>query len=102
MFDNARHDLAKAFGKMGFVPDNMAQFAISEYGAPPSEIISIAQSFRDMAQKATAGCLVYFTSHGAPNGILVGPTSCSPAMIAQTVNDACGARPTVAVMSACF
>jgi Peptidase C13 family len=102
VFDNARHDLAKAFQKMGFRSDNMQQFAISEYGVPPSEIVSIAETFKDLTQKANAGCLVYFTSHGAPEGILVGPTLATPYMIQRTVNDACGDKPTVVVMSSCY
>jgi len=102
VFDNARHDLAKAFEKMGFKPDNMEQFAISEYGVHPSEIVSIAETFKDLSQKAPAGCLVYFTSHGAPQGILVGPALATPYMVQRTVNDACGDKPTVVVMSACY
>jgi hypothetical protein len=102
VFDNARHDLAKAFAQMGFQPDNMAQFAINELGTQPSEIVAIADSFRDLAQKAPAGCLVYFTSHGAPQGIVVGSSLATPYMIKRTVDDACGARPAVVVMSACY
>jgi hypothetical protein len=102
VFDNARHDLAKAFAKMGFAPANMAQFAIDENNVPVSDIVPIAQGFRDLAEKATAGCLVYFTSHGAPEGIVVGNGLASPGMIQQTVDNACGQRPAVVVMSACY
>lgn len=102
VFDNARHDLTTAFEKMGFKADNIDQFAISEYGAHPSEIVSIAEDFKDLSQKAPAGCLVYFTSHGAPQGILVGPGLATPYMIRRTVDDACGNKPTVVVMSACY
>jgi hypothetical protein len=102
VFDNARHDLAKAFEKMGFKTENMAQFAINEYGTPVSDIVPIAEGFKDLAQKAPAGCLVYFTSHGAPTGIVVGNDLATPPMIARTVDDACGQKPTVVVMSSCY
>ena len=59
----------------------MAQFAINEYGTPVSDIVPIAQTFKDLAQKAPAGCLVYFTSHGAPTGIVVGNELATPPMI---------------------
>ena len=103
VFDNARHDLIKAFDRMGFSPDNTQQFAVNfEYGVQPAEIVSIAENFRDLAEKATAGCLVYFTSHGAPTGIVVGSSLATPGMISRLVNNACGQKPTVVVMSSCY
>lgn len=102
VFDNARHDLAKAFAKMGFSPANMEQFAIEDHGAHPAEIASIAQTFRDLARRAPAGCLIYFTSHGAPRGIVVGDDLISPRTIARIVDGVCGKKPAVVVMSACY
>ena len=51
---------------------------------------------------AREGCLIYFTSHGTPDGAVVGERLLTPVGAARMIGDACGERPTVVVMSACF
>ena len=103
VFDNARQDLMKAFIKMGFRKQNAEQFSANfDPDARPSDIISAAEMLKEAARRAPAGCLVYFTSHGTPEGIIVGPHLATPDMIAKLVTNACGHRPAVVVMSACY
>lgn len=106
-FDNARHDLAEAFVKAGFDRANIQQFSVRpqrypDAGPLPSDISLIRTELGRLAEKAKGGCLVYFTSHGSPEGALVGRSLMSPAFTARMLDEACGERPTVAVISACF
>lgn len=104
VFDNARRDLAKAFAAMGFNPANMAEFSVENVpDAQPTDIATIANTLWDLSNRAPGGCLIYFTSHGAyDKGILVGDEILGPEKFAAMVNNACGSKPSVIVMSACF
>lgn len=108
VFDNGRRDLAKALVDIGFSPQNVLQFSVQAQHYPDPKPISAApyrnvvEQFRDLTQRAGGGCLVYFTSHGSPDGIVMGPGLLTPAQMAGLVDDNCGKRPTVAVVSACF
>jgi hypothetical protein len=106
-FDNARRDLAEAFVAAGFDRANIQQFSVRPQLYPdssplPSDMALIRTELSRLAEKAKGGCLVYFTSHGSPEGALVGRSLMSPAFAARMVGEACGDRPTVAVISACF
>src|SRR5258708_22789436 len=70
VFDNARRDLAKAFAGIGFNPANMVQFSVDESDALPTSASGIANGLWDLSNRATAGCLIYFTSHRSPDGIV--------------------------------
>lgn len=108
VFDNGRRDLAKALGDAGFSPQNILQFSIqADKYADPKPISArpfrnVVEQLNGLTQRARGGCLIYFTSHGSPNGIVVGDGLLAPAQLASMVDDACGKRPTVAVISACF
>jgi hypothetical protein len=106
-FDNARRDLADAFVAAGFERSNIQQFSVRPQLYPdsaplPSELSLIRTELTRLAEKAKGGCLVYFTSHGSPDGALVGGNILTPPGAARMLRDACGDRPTVAVISACF
>ncbi len=107
VFDNGRRDLARAFVKAGFSPDNLTQFSVRPERYPdtrPQHATPrrIAEQLFDLAGRARGGCLVYFTSHGSPDGVVVNDGLLTPAGVARLVDDTCGERPTVVVMSACF
>ncbi len=56
-----------------------------------------------LAAQARSGCLVYVTSHGGAEGLVVlGDTFFTNAGLAGMIDDACGPRPTVVIVSACF
>ncbi|OJT95976.1 MAG: hypothetical protein BGN82_11680 [Alphaproteobacteria bacterium 65-7] len=103
VFDNARRELVKVFAGLGFAPRNMAQFAVSDdLAAQYAHIPAIANTLRDLTVRAPAGCLIYATSHGVEEGIVMGEELWAPETFGAMVNRACGAKPTVVVMSACY
>lgn len=103
VFDNARRDLATAFAKIGFRKANMEQFSVDyDQGTQHSDVQSIATAMQEVAARAHDGCLIYFTSHGVPTGIIIGDAVLSPAQMRDMVNTACGNRPSVIVMSSCY
>jgi len=107
VFDNARRDLAQAFAKAGFSEDNILQFSVRPEKYPSeeplkSDIDTISTQFGQLTTRATGGCLIYFTSHGAPTGIVVNGQIWGADIMSQLVDASCGNRPTVVVLSACF
>ena len=106
-FDNARRDLAKAFVAAGFDPEHIRQFSVRPERYPDtrplkSELIDITAELARLAAKAPDGCLIYFTSHGSPQGALVGDEMLSPGLATHLVASTCADRPTVVVISACY
>jgi len=107
VFDNARRDLAKAFVSAGFSPDNISQFSVRPEHYPKETVLKSApESIHDrllaLSKQAPGGCLIYFTSHGAPTGVVLGDRIWDHASIGQFVDEVCASRPTVIVVSACF
>jgi hypothetical protein len=103
VFDNARHDLATAFARIGFSPANIAQFAVSlDPAAQHSGNSAIANTLWDLSSRAPDGCLIYFTSHGTPDGIVIDQRILEPEKLGMIVGNACGSKPSVIVMSACY
>jgi hypothetical protein len=103
VFDNARRDLAKEFAGIGFSPGNMVQFSVENVpDAQHTAISAIANGLWDVSNRAPGGCLIYFTSHGAPDGIVTDDKLLAPDKFSAMVNNACGAKPSVIVMSSCF
>jgi len=103
-FDNARRDLADAFVRIGFSPANMRQFSAWPEGAPPAgkaRFDEIAASLAGLATQAAGGCLVYVTSHGSEDGVVIGRSLVSPWDMADLLDRACPDRPAVVVISAC-
>lgn len=107
VFDNGRRDISKALVNLGFVPSHIKQFSArpeQDMETVPlrSDMETVDTEFRKLARQSSGGCFLYFTSHGAPQGILIGNNLVAPNVIAQIVNDACADRMTVVVVSACF
>ena len=107
VFDNARRDLVKALIARGFSPEHVRQFSVrpERYphdGVQRTESVPIVDQLADLAQTARDGCLVYFTSHGSPDGIVVGARLWTPNLMAEVVDRTCGQRPAVVIIAACF
>ena len=106
IFDNARHDVTADLLRIGFHQANILQFSVrpTRYPEHPlkSDSQTIANSLWDLSNRTNAGCLIYFSSHGAPSGVVLGDTIMEPDKLAQLLDNACGDRPTVVVVSACF
>ena len=103
VFDNARKKLVGAFAKIGFSPANMIQFSVDpDAASQKSSITGFSGGLWDLSERAPGGCLIYFTSHGTPGGIVVDQSILSPDQMGAIVNNSCGSKPSVIVMSACF
>jgi hypothetical protein len=103
VFDNARRDLARAFAAIGFNPNNMVEFSPDpDKEAMMLEANTVATTLWDLTNRAPGGCLIYYTSHGTPQGIIMGGGQMTPDNWGHIVNNACGNKPAMIVMSACF
>jgi len=107
-FDNARTELASAFARSGFAPSEIRQYALRPGlpGERPEAVarpLDVAKGFSAAGKAAPGGCLFYVTSHGSPQGAVFGPDlTLTPYMLDRLLSEACGGKPTVAVVSACF
>jgi hypothetical protein len=106
-FDNARRDVTSALVAAGFDPANIRQFSTQPERYPdahagPADIDAIYEGLETTAKTAKGGCLFYMTSHGAPQGAVMDDKMLLPEVLDEVLTEACGQRPTVAVISACF
>ncbi len=102
-FDNARRDLVKGFLAAGFSRANMVDYSLRPDVPEPTSASAVLDGLNAAARRGTAGCLLYFTSHGAPNAMVFGEAPrMTPDMMANMVRGACGTRPTVVIVSACY
>jgi hypothetical protein len=106
-FDNARRDVTQAFEQAGFEAANLRQFSVrperyKDVALTKSEPQAIYDALADLTVKAAGGCLVYFSSHGAPQGVVVDQQFLPPGVLARMLDTTCGKRPTVVIISACF
>lgn len=102
-FDNARRDLVSGFLAAGFSRETMVDYSLRPDVANPTSAATALRGITEVTGRATKGCLLYFTSHGSPQGIVFGPEMMiSPVQMAGQVRNWCGDRPTVVVISACY
>jgi hypothetical protein len=106
-FDNARRDVAAALVRKGFQVANVRQFSVRPDRYPDTrplktEARTIYETLKDLTTRTHSGCLIYFTSHGAPSGVLLGDQMLPPGIMDQLISQTCGRRPTVVIISACF
>jgi hypothetical protein len=107
-FDNARRDVGATLTRARLLPRSGspvlgAPQALSGAVKPrKTDLRAIHSDLRDLAAKNPAGCLVYLTSHGAPEGAVLDEDILPPSLLAAVIDDACPARPSIVVISACF
>lgn len=106
-FDNARRDVSIALEKLGFAPANLREFSVRPERYPDtrplkSDVQTIYDTLKDLSAKAPGGCLVYYSSHGAPQGVVLGDALLPPGLMDELITQTCGRKPTVVVISACF
>jgi hypothetical protein len=103
IFDNARRGVVHDLEASGFTPRNVAEFSVARHsGVTYARARAIAETLRTLSQRARGGCLLYFSSHGSPDGMVLGNGWLAPSDLARIVDRGCGSRPTVVVVSACF
>ena len=103
-FDNARHDIVRLLEQRGFAAQNIAEFSVqaAREHVPATEPSAILDRLGALAAHAPGGCLFYVSSHGAPGRIVMGESEITPRQLAAGLKAACGERPTIVVLSACF
>jgi hypothetical protein len=106
-FDNARRDIAAELVRLGFNSGNILQYSVrpERYGKErlaKSDIRAIFEGMSQLTARNPEGCLVYLTTHGLPQGAVVDQSILPPGILAGMLERTCGARPTIAVISACF
>ncbi|HEX8662102.1 MAG TPA: C13 family peptidase [Brevundimonas sp.] len=102
-FDNARRDLVKGFLNAGFPRATMVDYSLRPDVPSPATPQTVLDGLYDAAARGSAGCLLYFTSHGVPTAMVFGDAPrMTPDMMVNIVRRACGARPTVVIVSACY
>lgn len=106
-FDNARREVVAALIAKGARAENIRQFSVDPARDPkthplPVDPVALDRELGAVTRHAKGGCLLYFTSHGAPQGIVMGKSLYSPAQMARLADTHCAGKPTVVVVSACF
>ena len=102
-FDNARRDLTHGLLAAGLPRDSLVDVSLRPDVADPVTVAEVMGRISQTASRAPRGCLLYFTSHGSPRGMVFGPDqTLEPADMANLVRQWCGARPTVVIVSACY
>lgn len=105
VFDNGRRDVAADLTRLGFAPGNIIQFSVapgSHPGTDPATKQTIANELWDLSNRTSGGCFAYLTSHGSPDGMVLGDDVLSPRALGNMLDNACGSRPTVVFVVACF
>src|SRR5262249_55616338 len=106
-FDNARKTLKSEFLQMGVTPGNIKELSMSplerKEGSLPSSAKNLAGALRELSVGDHDACLLHMTSHGSPQGFyLKNSRPLSPQMLDKILDRACGDRPTVVLISACY
>jgi len=110
-FDNARRDVAATLVGLGFRPENLTQLSTrpERYGdTRPARLTAqtMLESLKASSARAKGGCLIYYTSHGSPDGAVLDVLGrmylVSPGEMAAMIDEACPGRPAVVFISACF
>ncbi|NWH07602.1 MAG: peptidase C13 [Alphaproteobacteria bacterium] len=105
-FENARREMAASFASLGFLPANIRQLSVKP---PPGEQgvglavgpKSLETTFLPATMRAPSGCLIYITSHGSEEGVVLGDTLMTPSQMQRFLRTTCGERPTILIVSAC-
>lgn len=106
-FDNARRDIAVRLTEMGFDRGKMRQYSVNPEKFPEvdlqrASIAQLTEGLKEVRKRDPQGCLIYFTSHGDPGGVVLGRDKLSPQALDTMLRDSCGERPTILVVSACY
>lgn len=106
-FDNARRDVSIALEKAGFKAQNIRQFSVrperyADTHPDKAALQGIFEAMKSLSSATPGGCLFYISSHGSQAGALLDTGVLQPGTLATMLDNSCGAKPTVVVISACF
>jgi len=109
VFDNAVEEMAEILAARGVTPDNRftSDPMVARADLPIATEQSMADALDAAKPKPGAGCLVFITSHGSRNGVLLrddldNRQVLDPSALGRILDRGCGSAPTVAIVSACF
>jgi len=106
-FDNARKTLKNEFLEMGVTPANIKELSMNprerKRGSLPSSAGNLSGALQELSVGDQDACLIHMTSHGSPQGFYLrnGPPV-TPQVLNKILDSACGERPTVVLVSACY
>lgn len=106
VFDNARRALADALPQVSRTPLRVVSLSAGRDAAGdvlPATLDNIEVAFASAAP-AAAACLLFATSHGTPEGLVLtfAEEMLTPARLDAILDRHCAGRPTIAILSACF
>lgn len=106
-FDNARRDVAATLQSLGIRPDRLVQYSVDHGDYPqedlgPTTLAEIEEGLAWLRSRNPEGCLLYFTSHGSPEGVVIGDRFLGPVQLDRWMRRYCPNRPTILVVSACY
>ncbi|WP_343698586.1 C13 family peptidase [Caulobacter sp.] len=106
-FDNARRDVSKTLVQLGFDKTAIRQLSVRPQRYPNeapgrADVKTLREALLKGAQTSKAGCLFYISTHGSPDGVILGKAMLRPNRLAAMLDEACPNRPSVVVISACF
>ena len=106
-FDNARKALKNEFLQMGVLPGNIKELSMNPIERKnvslPSSAGNLAEALGELSVGEKDACLIHMTSHGSPQGFYLRNASpMTPEMLNRILDRACGDRPTVVLVSACY
>ncbi len=106
-FDNARLAIKRHFVGRGIPEQNFRELSLKpkhqSATVKPASAQNLALSLQELQpQGANDACLVHMTSHGARDGFCLGSQRLAPRDLDAALNNACGDRPTVVLISACY
>jgi len=106
-FDNARKTLKNEFVDMGVSLDNIKELSMNpreqKHGSLPSSAVNLAGALRELSIGDQDACLIHMTSHGSPQGFyLRNAPAITPQKLDSILEQTCGERPTVVLISACY
>ena len=104
-FDNARRDVSAELVRLGFDSSNILQYSVrpERYGKErlaKSDIKAIFEGMSQLAARNPEGCLVYLTTHGAPQGAIVDKSILPPGILAAILDRTCCPPPDTPVIPA--
>lgn len=104
-FDNARKKLHELFRSYGIDESIQLSRRASEQtnGVRATSLTNLEKALSDHHIQDGDGCLIHMTSHGSPQSFYIrGQDSLTPDRLNQMLKNACGNRPTVLLVSACY
>jgi hypothetical protein len=106
-FDNARRDVVQRLQQLGFRAANIRQLSTrpNRYRSPRpmrAGVPELDQALGEVAGTARGGCLVYATTHGSPDGVVMNKDLLTPQELAEMLERHCSERLSVVVLSACY